>query len=305
MPDESAKPRVSVVIPCYNDGRYVVEAVQSASAQEPCEIVVVDDGSDDPHTLEVLSALSADSVRVISQANSGLSAARMAGVHATVARYVFPLDADDRLLPGALAVLADVLDGRPEVGAAWGDLESFGARQCLYPTLPDLDPWRLTYLSEVPVSTLLRRSALLSVGGWDMGSGYEDWDLFMKLAERGWTGARVSRTTLHYREHAQGRMYVESRARHDELCARLRERHPALFRSRRRHRAESAAPWQVKAAWPLIDRLPLVSELDKEGLFILARDAWEPEMASSCTPGVARRIGRKLRERLAPRGDSG
>ncbi len=294
MPPESDAVRVAVVIPCYNDGAHVAAAVASARAQEPCEIVVVDDGSDQPATIAALDSLRAESIRVVSQDNAGLSEARMAGVRETTAPYVHPLDADDRLAPDALKTLADALDAEPQASLAWGDLESFGARQCLYRTAPELDPWRITYLTEIPGTPLVRRSALLAVEGWDMGSGYEDWDLFLKGAEHGWTGVRVPRVTLYYREHVNGRMYVESRRRHRDLRALLRRRHAALFARRSGAWRRSPAHWGVKIAWPLIDSLPFVSELSKESLFVLSRDASEPWMAPSLAPGIRRRIRRRL-----------
>lgn len=294
MPPESDAVRVAVVIPCYNDGAHVASAVASARAQEPCEIVVIDDGSDQPATIAALDSLRQESVRVVRQANAGLSAARMAGVHATSAPYVHPLDADDRLAPDALKALADALDEQRQASLAWGDLESFGARRCLYRTAPELDPWRITCLTEIPGTPLLRRSALLAVGGWDMGSGYEDWDLFLKGAEHGWIGVRVPRVTLYYREHENGRMYVESRRRHGELRALLRRRHAALFAARRSAWRSSPARWGVKLAWPFIDWLPFVSELAKESLFGLSRDASEPWMAPSVAPSIRRRLQRRL-----------
>src|SRR4051812_7174454 len=95
-------PRVAVVIPCHDDGPLAVEAVDSVLREvEEVELVVVDDGSTAPETQEALDGLRARGVRVLRQDNAGLGAARMAGVGATTAPYVFPLDSDDLLEPGA------------------------------------------------------------------------------------------------------------------------------------------------------------------------------------------------------------
>src|SRR5436305_608157 len=119
-------PRISVVIPCYNDGATIAEAVRSAREQEACEIVVVDDGSSDAATLHALDALVAEGIRVVRQQNAGSSAARNAAVEASSAPYVFPIDADDRLLPSRLTQLADVLDESPQLALAWGKYRTFG-----------------------------------------------------------------------------------------------------------------------------------------------------------------------------------
>ena len=114
--------RVSVVLPCFNDGPLLLEALGSLREDEPLEIVVVDDASTDPATLEILDRLRGERTRVIRHPeNRHLSASRMTGVAATSARYVYPLDADDQAVPGALAAMADRLDAVPEAAVVAGD----------------------------------------------------------------------------------------------------------------------------------------------------------------------------------------
>jgi glycosyltransferase involved in cell wall biosynthesis len=276
-----------VVIPCYNDGAVVTEAIDSVEAalgaipRSACEVVVVDDGSDDPNTLAVLAGLS-DEIAVVRQRNSGLSAARMAGVRATTAPLIHPLDADDRLAAGALEALVSALDEDDDAQIAWGDTKSFGARECLYRKAAALDPWRITFLSEVPATCLLRRSLLDDLGGWELTDAYEDWDLWMKLAAQGVHGVYVGRVTLLYREHSQPRMYRKARDRHDELRALLRARHETLFKNRRHNRRRSDAPTLMKLLFGLVDRLPLVSGVNKERAWVRIRNFAEPELRPIC-----------------------
>src|SRR5438552_298882 len=72
-------PRVAVVVPCFDDGETLPDALASLAEQEPHELVVVDDGSTDPATLETLADVERRGVRVVRRANGGLSAARMTG----------------------------------------------------------------------------------------------------------------------------------------------------------------------------------------------------------------------------------
>ena len=249
-------PRVAVVVPCFNDGETLPATLASLEAQEPHELVVVDDGSTDPATLAVLAQLAEDGMRIVRRENGGLSAARMTGVEATESPYVLPLDADDELLPGALAALADALDASPQAALAWGDIDVWGELEARLAVARSLDPWLLTYLNDVPVASLVRRTALLEAGGWCMGSGYEDWDLWLALAERGFTGVHVPRPTLRYRRRS-GRMLDDCTPRHGELYAKLRSRHPELFAARRANRRRSTAPLRAKVALPLVEALPL------------------------------------------------
>jgi len=248
--------RVAVIIPCFNDGATVGEAVASLAGEEPHELVVVDDGSDDPSTLATLARLTDEGIAVVRRENGGLSKARMTGVEATVAPYVFPPDADDAVVPGALAALADALDANPQAALAWGDIEVWGEVETELAVARSLDPWLLTYLNDVPVASLLRRSALEETGGWSMGSGYEDWDLWLALAERGYSGVHVSRPTLRYRRRS-GRMLDDCTPEHGTLYDNLRRRHPALFAARAANRRRSSAPLRTRVAFPLVEALPL------------------------------------------------
>jgi glycosyltransferase involved in cell wall biosynthesis len=231
-----------VIVPCFDDGATLEETLDSVRAQdEPHELVVVDDGSTDADTLALFERLEADGVRVLHQENRGLAGARMAGVAATEAPFVLALDADDRLAPGALV---------------WGDYRTFGDADYVQGTAPELDPWQLTFQNDLPVVVLLRREALLDAGGWSLRGGYEDWDLWLSLAEHGLRGRRLPLVAFHYRLHGT-RMLREVATRHGEVYDELRARHAALFDSRRALWRRSSAPLPLRVGLALIELLPL------------------------------------------------
>lgn len=262
--------RVAVVVPCYDDGETLGEALASLEGQEKHELVVVDDGSRDSETVRILSDLEQGGMRVVHQENAGLSAARMAGVAATWARYVLPLDADDALAPGAVSALADALDREPRAAMAWGDVEIWGEFDLPLRIGRRLDPWLVAHLNTLPVASLVRRTALLEVGGWQLRHGYEDWDLWMSFAESGWGGVYVAAPALRYRRRG-GRMLDDCVPRHDELVAELRSRHPRLFATRRRNWLTSRAPLRDRIAFPAIAALPM-SELAKARFYQLVNE---------------------------------
>jgi glycosyltransferase involved in cell wall biosynthesis len=222
-------PRISVLVPCYDDGATVREAVESIVENEPVEVVVIDDGSGDPHTIAVLDELAANgAVRLIRQENRGVAAALRAGTAAAAAPYVFVLNADDLAEPGALAALADALEADPGADFAFGWIHFFGdvdfiARQ------PPWNPWILLHSNRWAISSLYRREALEAVGGFREGTAYEDWDLLLGFAQQDRRGVLVPRVVLHYRQHGVSRRNRGAQANLRREYGLLRARHAPLF----------------------------------------------------------------------------
>jgi glycosyltransferase involved in cell wall biosynthesis len=265
----SSPARIAVIVPCYNDGRHLPDALASLADQEPHELVVVDDGSSDPGTLDVLHSLEGEGVRVVHQGNAGPAAARNHGADLTRAPYLFFLDADDRLVPGALAALADALDADPGAQLAWGDMVQFGAGELYAPRAPALDPWLITYVNGLPAAALVRRAALDSVGGWELRHNYEDWDLWLKLAGRGYRGIHLPRPMFERRVHPGVRRWTATLAKHDEFYAELRARHRELFASRRRNWRRSPTPLPVRLIIPAVAKLPRLDERQRQRYYSL------------------------------------
>jgi glycosyltransferase involved in cell wall biosynthesis len=277
--------RVAVVIPCFNDGPLALEAVASIDEAEPVEIVVVDDASTDPATPPALAGLALGGrARVLSHpANRGLSQARMTGVRATAAPYVFPLDADDQAVPGALSAMADALDAHPQAAVCFGDYIEFGDHDLVRGVPDRLDPFRVAYINEYPPSALFRRDALEAIGGWSLHgppAGYEDWDVWMALAERGATGVHAGPDVLIYRRRLHGaRMLTGSKSHHVILYRRLRARHPGLFKQIATHRRASDMPGWRKRLYPIVYgprprfawERHFKAALDRHGLWTLRR----------------------------------
>src|SRR5438445_7330148 len=121
-------PRISVIIPCYNLGHYLGEAVDSVLAQtrQDFEIIVVDDGSTDDETQAIVAAFDRPKTQVIRIARRGLAAARNAGIAAASGDILCALDADDRLEPTFFEKALAVLDADPSVTFASAWLRTFG-----------------------------------------------------------------------------------------------------------------------------------------------------------------------------------
>jgi glycosyltransferase involved in cell wall biosynthesis len=233
---------VTAVVPCFNYGRWVAEAVDSLLAQEggAPQIVVVDDGSTEIETLRALEELP---VPVVRQANAGLSAARNAGYAATETPLLIALDADDRLPPGALRALKAPLAADPSVGFSYGVTRFFGAWHGDM-AFPELDAFRMLYRHIIGPVGLTRRALWEDVGGYDPAfrTGYEDWDFWLGAIERGWRGVKVPEVTFLYRRHGDT-MVFGARREYRRLYGMLRRKHALLYRRRGElARASAAGP---------------------------------------------------------------
>ncbi len=192
---------LSVVIPCYDLGELLIEAVASVerTATERCELIVVNDGSRQPRTREVLAVLREGGYHVVDQPNSGLASARNRGVSEARGRYVLPLDADNRLAAGYIASAIQVLDSQPEVGVVYGDRLEFGGRKGRK-ELPELDLPNLLWANYIDACAAYRKEIWEACGGYDAGAlVWEDWDLWISAAERGWRFHRLPDVTFEYR----------------------------------------------------------------------------------------------------------
>jgi hypothetical protein len=182
-------PAVSVVIPTHNGGAYLAESVASVLGQSfgDLELIVVDDGSTDG---SVQALVSDPRLRVVTQSNQGVSAARNRGAVEASSDLVAFLDADDRWLPDKLARQLEVLHAQPDALVCYtayaainpaGERLSgtIGGEGCSYLSLFEANP--------IPMSSaVVRRAALLAAGGFDSSySTAADWDLWLRLAQQG------------------------------------------------------------------------------------------------------------------------
>jgi len=202
-------PNLSVIIPAYNAEAFIVDTVQSALNQtyRDLEVIVVDDGSKD-RTLERLDQFGGR-VRVHQQANSGVARARNAGVKLATGEWIAFLDADDLWMPHKIERQLERRDApmsftdRVNFGDI-GDLPVLQSRvtpmhggDLFLPLLRDGNFITLT-------SVMLRRELFEQMGGFYTGlNGTEDWDLWLRIAERHEI-AFVDEPLVQYRLHHGG-----------------------------------------------------------------------------------------------------
>jgi len=226
---------LSVIVTCFNDGQYLTEALASALAT--CagrhELIVVDDGSDDEHTRNELERLRESGIRVIVRPHpsGGPGAPRNTGIEASRGRYLLPLDADNRLRPSYARVGIAALDADPRVGVVYGDAMYFGAWKGRW-KVGHFDLARLLKRNFIDACAVIRREVWEESGGYDtrMSTMWEDYDLWLSAAERGWAFLYVPEVLFDYRVRHHAMTRDTSRQRQRAAVRDLVEvKHPVLF----------------------------------------------------------------------------
>jgi len=204
---------VSVVIPAYNYGRYLAEAIDSALAQTypPLEIIVVDDGSTD-HTAEVIASYGRR-VRGVFQANAGVSAARNTGIDVARGEYLAFLDADDVWYPRKLELQMARFEADPSLGLVHAGLEVVdGEGRTIELKTRGREGWishdLLRLQEDVMVgpgsNIVVPRRIAQEIGGFDQSlAPSEDWDFGYRIAVR-YHVAFVPMPLVRYRLHGGG-----------------------------------------------------------------------------------------------------
>jgi len=209
----SLSPKVTAVVAAYNAEHFIEETLKSVLAQSlnNIEVIVIDDGSTDS-TCAILRRFSDPRLRVFHQKNSGVSAARNAGLVAANAPYVFFLDADDVLLPDALSRMVEVLDAMPQRVACFAhhvriaeDGSELTSRTDLpWKTFPADDTLRhlITKNFIVCGAICIRTAAARLVRGFNPALKWgEDWEFWCRLALLGDFAAMRGEVVLLYRQH--------------------------------------------------------------------------------------------------------
>lgn len=204
------RPLVSVIMPAFNSETFIAQAVESVIRQTltDWELIVIDDGSDNPASLDGALAPFQDRLHLIRQANAGVSAARNAGLRAARSRFVAFLDSDDRWAPEFLATQVAMLEADPSLSLvycdAWiyGDPRLEGRRSMEF--APSTGPADLIGLlglrcRVLTSCTVARREAIVAAGLFDPTLVVsEDFDLWLRVLLQGGRIAYHRTPLVHY-----------------------------------------------------------------------------------------------------------
>ena len=197
-------PRISIIIPCYNHGQYLREAIASVeecSEKNLYEIIILNDGSTDKLTIEVLQQLSGEGYNVINQPNQGLGTARNNAIKKAAAEYILPLDSDNKIRPEYIYESIKILDEQPNIGMVYGDSEYFGDKTGLN-KVGEFNLQKIMIGNYIDACAVYRKSAWKALGGYDENMpvmGMEDWDFWLNMILNGFEFHYIPKILFKYR----------------------------------------------------------------------------------------------------------
>lgn len=227
--------RVSIVIPCHNDGRYLPEALASARAQThpDTEIILVDDCSTDLDTLRLLARLRDEGQTVLNtEGTKGPSAARNVGIAHATGQYILPLDADDIIAQTYVAKGAAVLDERPDVGICYCKARFRGFKRGRW-KLPPFTIASMLLGNKIFATALFRKCDWEAVGGYaeDLHAAPEDYDFWLSLLERGVKVYRIDEELFYYRIRSNSRTaQIIQAGKVESSLQEIRQRHSSIYK---------------------------------------------------------------------------
>jgi len=184
------KVRISIIIPCYNQGHFLRETLESVALCDKTlyELIIVNDGSTDEATNEFLRSLQKEGFNVIFQENKGLAGARNAGINQANGEFILPLDSDNKIRPIFLTEGIKLMDSNPDIAVVYGNAQYFGEKTGVWEP-GNFNLQKLMISNYIDACALIRKSVLDKVGFYDTNMqymGWEDWEMWLRLSSKGY-----------------------------------------------------------------------------------------------------------------------
>jgi glycosyltransferase involved in cell wall biosynthesis len=226
-------PLISVIIPCFNLGYYLNDALDSVLKQTYSywECVIIDNASNDNTKEVALQYMERDSrFRYIFQEVKGVSAARNKGVKNSIGKYILPLDADDKIAPSYLEKAIAIIEGNEDIKVVFCEAKQFGARSKKW-KLPTYTFRNLLIENCIFCTALFSRESYISANGYDENFliGFEDWDFWISLLSKGGKVVKIKEVLFFYRIRRNSRNNSLNIENQRKLRMQIFEKHLDLY----------------------------------------------------------------------------
>lgn len=225
---------VIVIVSCYNQGEIIMETIESLLNQsyKNFKIVIVDDGSTDIATINLLKKLEIEYTKKIEvnfKENGHVSSVRNYGIKGCDSEYIFISDGDDTYHPQMIERFVNELENNPEVGIVSSWVKTFDLAEWLVkPTGGDVRDF--LHKNNCPGQALIRKRCWEEIGGYDenMKFGYEDWDFYIAVTSKGWRISIIKEPLINYRI-AKKSWNMEGYKKRLELIAYIVKKHQSIY----------------------------------------------------------------------------
>ena len=197
---------ISVIIPCYNHGVYINDAITSVidnDVNDICEIIIINDGSTDSETKQILNELILDKVIVHNQNNLGLALARNKGIELSTCQYLLMLDSDNKIELAFLEEFFKLINNKVDFDLLHGDSIYFGECSGIFKSAP-LDLLKIAQINYIDACAIIKKETIIELGLYDNKMpymGWEDWDLWIRMALKGKKTIYIDKIFFQYRFH--------------------------------------------------------------------------------------------------------
>ncbi|UWP56398.1 glycosyltransferase [Roseburia intestinalis] len=194
--------KVSVIMPCYNDGQYIMEAIDSVRQQtyKDWELIIVDDGSDDEETIRIIDSIQDENIKIYHTNHLHPAGARNYGIERANGIYILPVDSDDKIEKTYMEKAVKKIESNDKIGVVYCEADLFGEKTGKW-QLPQYSFDKMLLDNIVFVTALFYKKDWESVGGFNtnMEAGMEDYDFWLGILELGKEIYQIPEILFHYR----------------------------------------------------------------------------------------------------------
>lgn len=194
--------KVSIIMPCYNDGKYIMEAISSIKDQTYTnwELIIVDDGSDDQETINIINQIHDYNIRIYHTEHLRPAGARNYGISKAEGTYILPVDSDDKIAKTYLEKAVLEIEKSEDIGIVYCKAELFGEKSGPW-DLPDYSFRTMLLDNIVFVTALFYKEDWQKVGGFSttMAAGMEDYDFWLSIMALGRKIYQIPEVLFYYR----------------------------------------------------------------------------------------------------------
>ena len=270
---------ISIIVPCFNSGKTIKRTIESLKNQtwSQKEIIVVNDGSNDLNTLNILNSL--EGVLIINQKNCGLSAARNAGANKAKGRFLFFIDSDDWIEEDCLELMFNYSKENCSNNNYFIFSDIVLEGNITKNVTKNYNFFEQLFLNQVPYSIFIERNTWQLNNGYDenMKLGYEDWEFNIRLGAKNIFGKRLPLPLFHYSVCSSGMLISKSSKYHAQIWNYIKNKNSELYKPKKIlmnwklwRKKESSYPLIIFCLWYVL--LQVLPQRINSIIFLLLRD---------------------------------